>query len=125
MKISPPTHRHDDDRGVVSVEFVLIFPFLFALLMAIGSFGNYFSKKVDVTSAARDAARTLALSPATSPSVPAGWTLTVQETCSATEMASHSGNAEVTFSVNFNFSIPFVPLGPQTISQQGRMRCGG
>ena len=47
--------------GVVALEFVLSFRSCIALIFAIASFGLYFSEKVDVTGAARDAARTLAL----------------------------------------------------------------
>src|SRR4051795_1189763 len=61
MPNSPTIHSKHDDQGVVALEFVLVAPFLIALIFAIASFGLFFSNKVDVTSTARDAARTLAL----------------------------------------------------------------
>lgn len=120
MRNSPRRHRHVDDQGVVAVEFVLVFPFLFALLMAIGSFGNYFSKKVDVTSTARDAARTLALRG--TPVYPVGMTPSGVVTCA---VGDTTNNASVTLSTSYTFSIPFIPLGTRTITATGTMRCGG
>jgi Flp pilus assembly protein TadG len=56
MARSPLTRNERDDRGVVALEFVLVAPFLIALLFSIASFGAFFSKKVEVTGAVRDAA---------------------------------------------------------------------
>jgi Flp pilus assembly protein TadG len=97
-----------------------VFPLLFALLMAIASFGIFFSKKVDVTSASRDAARTLALRG--TPTYPAGMTPSNVVTCPAGNTTS---NASVTLTANYTFSIPFIPLGTKTITATGTMRCGG
>lgn len=108
------------DEGVVAIEFVLVLPFLIALLLAIASFGAYFNKKIDVTDAARDAARTLALRG--TPTYPTGMTPSSIVTCTAGDTTN---NASVTLSTDFTFSIPFIPLGTKTISATGTMRCGG
>ena len=120
MHKSQSTRRQHDDRGVVALELVLVAPFLIALIFAIGSFGAFFSKKVDVTSAARDAARTLALRGA--PSYPAGMTPSGIVTCAADDTLS---NASVTLTASYTFSIPFIPLGTKPITATGTMRCGG
>lgn len=108
------------DRGAAALEFVLVVPFLIALLFAIAQFGLYFSEKVDVTSAARDAARTLALRQ--TPTYPAGMTPSGVVTCPA---GSNTTNASVTLTATYDFSIPFIPLGRRTITATGTMRCGG
>jgi len=120
MKHAHNPHSKRDDRGVVALEFVLVAPFLIALIFAIASFGLYFSKTVDVTSTARDAARTLALRK--SPTYPAGMTPSGVVTCAAGDTNS---NASVTVTSSYTFSIPFIPLGSKTITATGTMRCGG
>ena len=120
MHNSPRPIQPTKDEGVVAIEFVLIAPFLFALIMAIASFGIFFSKKVDVTSAARDAARTLALRG--TPSYPTGMTPSGIVSCAAGDMTS---NASVTLTSSYTFSIPFIPLGTKEITATGTMRCGG
>jgi len=122
----PKTQRGNDqsrDRGVVALEFVLIAPFLFALIMTIAQFGIYFSRKVETESTARDAARTLALGGPSAPVVvPAGWTATGVVRCAAGDTTN---NAMVTFTRSYTFSIPGVPLGTKSITATGKMRCGG
>ncbi len=127
MPKSPSTRSKRDDRGVVALELVLVAPFLIALILLIGSFGAFFSRKVEVTSAARDAARTLALRG--TPTYPAGMTPSGVVTCAAGDT---SNNASVTLTTTYTFSIP-VPIlnklpvlnGPKQITAKGTMRCGG
>jgi Flp pilus assembly protein TadG len=120
MQNSRRTPTNHDDRGVVAIEFALVFPFLIALIFAIAQFGLYFSKTVDVASAARDAARTLALRG--TPTYPAGFTPSGVATCPAGNTTS---NASVTVTSSYDFSIPLIPLGTKTITATGTMRCGG
>ena len=120
MRNSYSPQTDPNDQGVVALEFVLVAPFLIALLFAIASFGIYFSKKVDVTSAARDAARTLALGG--TPSYPAGVTASGVVTCPPGNTTS---NASVTLTSSYTFSIPLIPLGTKSIQATGTMRCGG
>jgi hypothetical protein len=115
------TRSKRDDRGVVALELVLVAPFLIALIFSIASFGAFFSKKVDVTSAARDAARTLALRK--TPTYPVG--MTVVGTPTTCAPGDNTNNASVTLTASYTFSIPLVPLGTKTITATGTMRCGG
>jgi Flp pilus assembly protein TadG len=108
-----------DDRGVVALELVLVAPLLIALIITIASFGAFFSKKVEVTGAARAAARELALR--RTPDY-AGFTPSGVATCPAGNTTS---NASVTLTTNYTFSIPFISLGTQPITATGTMRCGG
>jgi len=114
------THSTLDDEGVAALEFVLVAPFLIALLFAIASFGAFFATKVEVTSAARDAARTLALRG--TPSYPTGMSPSAVVTCAAGDTTN---NASVTLTASYTFSIPFIPLGTKSITATGTMRCGG
>jgi Flp pilus assembly protein TadG len=120
MHMRPPTAQSSRDRGVAAIEFVLVLPLLVALLFAIASFGVFFSRKVEVTSAARDAARTLALGG--TPTYPSGMTASGVVTCPPGNTTS---NASVTLTTDYTFSVPFIPLGTRTITATGTMRCGG
>ena len=83
MRNSHP-HTDADDHGAIAIEFVLVVPFLIALIFAIAQFGIFFSMKVETESTARDAARTLALGgPAAVVATPAGWTATAVAKCAA------------------------------------------
>jgi Flp pilus assembly protein TadG len=118
-----PTRARHDDEGVVAIEFVLVAPFLIALIFTIAQFGLFFSKKVETESTARDAARTLALGgPSAVVTTPSGWTATGVAKCATGDTTN---NATVTFSRNYTFSIPFIPLGTKAITATGKMRCGG
>ena len=120
MRNHTDTDAQTNDRGLVALEFVLIFPVLLALLVAIGSFGAYFNKKIDVTSAARDAARTLALGqPVTYPS---GMTPSAVVACAAGDTTN---NASVTLTASYTFIIPFLLNETRSITATGTMRCGG
>lgn len=120
MRNSHRTPSRHDDQGVVALEFVLVAPFLISLIFAIVSLGLFFSEMVDVTSTARDAARTLALRG--TPTYPAGMTASDVVTCPP---GNTSSNASVTLTSSYTFSIPLIPLGTKTITATGTMRCGG
>jgi Flp pilus assembly protein TadG len=121
------THRNSDDRGVVAIEFVLVAPFLIALIFSIAQFGIFYAKKVEVESAARDAARTLALSPGMAPSaaVPPGMTLDTTKTNVGCVAGNTTSDARINLASNYAFSIPGLPIGTKTIRVEGKMRCGG
>jgi Flp pilus assembly protein TadG len=121
------THINDDDRGVVAIEFVLVAPFLIALIFSIAQFGIFFAKKVEVESAARDAARTLALSPGMAPSaaVPSGSTLDTTKTNVGCVAGNTTSDARINLASDYTFSIPGIPIGTKTIRVEGKMRCGG
>lgn len=110
-----------DDRGLVAIEFVLIFPVLLALFVGIGSFGAYFNKKIDVTSASRDGARSLALRQ-TVVTYPTGMTPSAVVTCAA---GDNTSNASVTLTASYVFSIPFLLNETRSVTATGTMRCGG
>jgi Flp pilus assembly protein TadG len=119
--------RRRDDHGVVAIEFVLVAPFLVALIFAVASFGLWFSKKNEVTGDARNVARALALrdpnwaDPAKRPS---GASIQSSTPCAAGDTTN---DAVVTLTYNGDalVSVPGIPLNPPDITTTGRMRCGG
>ena len=125
MQRSARTNR--DDRGVVAIEFVLVAPFLIALIFSIAQFGIFFARKVEVESVARDAARTLALSPGMAPAaaVPTGMTLDSTKTNAGCVAGNTTSDARINLKSDYTFSIPLIPIGTKTIQVEGRMRCGG
>lgn len=123
MRYLGTSHKKDRDQGVVALEFVLIVPFLIAFLMTIVQFGLFFNLKVDVTSSARQAARTLALGQ--TPTYPSGMTASGVYVCTAADRAAGTKNSTVTLTANYTFTIPFVPLGTKTATATASMRCGG
>jgi Flp pilus assembly protein TadG len=120
-------HTNKDDRGVVALELVLVAPFLIALIFSIAQFGIFFANKIEVESAARDAARTLALNPGMAPAaaVPSGMTLDTTRTNVGCVAGNTTSDARINLASDYTFSIPGIPIGTKTIRVEGRMRCGG
>src|SRR3954451_21042991 len=53
--------KHEHERGAVAVEFALVFPILILVLVGIIEYGAVFNAQLMVTGAAREAARSMAL----------------------------------------------------------------
>ncbi|HKA03187.1 MAG TPA: TadE family protein [Acidimicrobiales bacterium] len=131
MRRFDPTPRKDD-RGIVAVEFVLVFPFLVLMLFAIVAFGNYLSKTTQATGAARDGARIAALGQSP-PSTVNGITVTYSYATGAcrqpTDVAfaySPSHTVTATATTTYNLDIPLYPgSGTKTITQTVVMACSG
>ena len=127
MKKSHPSSKRDDG-GVVALEFVLVAPFLIALIFSIAQFGIFFAKKVDVESEARNQVRILALDPTKTPAslpLPPGITLDTSKSNAGCVVGNTTSDARVNLKSNYTFSIPFISLGTKTIRAEGLMRCGG
>jgi Flp pilus assembly protein TadG len=102
------------------IEFALIAPLLILLLFGIVQFGRGYSAKVQLTGAARDGARSVALRQPIAPA--AGITFTVNSSCPAGDTTS---NASVTATSTFQYDIPFFRSETKTLTATGVMRCGG
>jgi hypothetical protein len=125
-------HPQHDDRGIVAVEFVFIFPFLVLMLFAIVAFGNYLSKTTVTTGAARDGARIAALgqpAPSTINGIAvtysyAGGPCRLPSDPNYAYQASHTVTAKA--STTYNLNIPLFPgRGVKTITQIVSMACSG
>jgi Flp pilus assembly protein TadG len=119
--------REESDEGAAMVEMSIVLSLLIMLLVGIVQMGLAYNRKVEVTSAAREAARAASLrlpSPgsygiAAAPGVPV--TMSVGS-CAAGDTSS---NVTATATSSFAFSIPFVFTQTVPISAKGVMRCGG
>ncbi|MCL1593984.1 MAG: pilus assembly protein [Actinomycetia bacterium] len=125
------------ERGAAIVEMALVMPLLLILVFGIVEFGRAFMTDISVTHAAREGARAYAItrgsddaSAAQSAAIDAA-KLTVSGAVAGrlvfafTDCEPGTG-AEVTITYpDFDFLIPFVPLGNLDLSSTGAMRCGG
>jgi Flp pilus assembly protein TadG len=124
MRLSPRTR---DERGVVAIEFVIVFPFLLLILFAIVVMGGYMSTKTRLTGAVRDAARAGALSlPYTEPD---GVDITQTGTCPPrTDPSFNSATIQVRGETTFN-PTAIIGMGALTINEPPSgsltVRCGG
>jgi len=140
LKRSPRTSKHNE-RGAVAVEFALIAPLLLALIAGVVEFSYAYNTQISLSQAAREAARTYAVTKVWSKATDAGiagapgsgltasdFTLT-PTTCSGADMTVHvtvkhtfkspTGFALKVQGSNISFSKTFVTTGV------GAMRCGG
>jgi hypothetical protein len=127
--------RKRDDSGVVTIEFVLVIPFLMALIFAIASFGLWFSKQNEVTGAARNVARALALRDPSWQSTPLPPDTSIQSwnvggvpgaTCAAGDTNSVATVQLILPGSKLPwYSVVGVPPSPHDITSTASMRCGG
>ena len=134
--------RRHDDRGAVAVEFGLLLPVLMMVIWGIIEFGLAIHSTLVLTNAAREAARTVAISG--DPTKAAGAVTSVADTegavsvnvyqrlTSASSPTALSSGActngamvSVLVSKPYTVVIPFVPNISMTLSGKGAMRCGG
>ncbi len=111
---------HDDDRGAVALEVVIVMPILLMLIIGTVVLGTFFSVRTQTVGLARDGARAAALGKA----LPADTTI-VGTPCTSPSDPTQFVTVQATRTVALR-SIPFGPnLLPDTISETVTMRCGG
>jgi Flp pilus assembly protein TadG len=125
MKRSSERHR---DRGAAAVEFALVLPILLTLVLGIIEFSHLYNAQIVITNAAREAARTMAVTnnPATATTAArtaaSGYTINVS-------VGACSSGAEVVSNVSSSVGLitgSWLGLPATfTIQGQGAMRCGG
>jgi Flp pilus assembly protein TadG len=120
--------RQQSERGLVAVEFVVVFPILFLMLVGVVEFGRYYNASISVTHAAREAVRIVALdnaasasATATTAAAPVVVSVGSVVTCPITGAPS---NASVTVTNTFSFSYLF-GAASFPIARKAVMRCGG
>lgn len=120
------------ERGAVAVEFALVIPVLLLLVFGIVEFGNIYNVQIQVTSAAREGAREMALggspeaariaavgaAPALRPAMRASQVTVSPSTCAPSQNA--------TVSIRYPVS-SITGLFSTGVTLEGRavMRCGG
>jgi Flp pilus assembly protein TadG len=123
------TERNARDAGAAMVEFALVVTMLVTLLLGIVEVGRAYSASTQLTGAVREGARAAALGGTTAQATAAVQAAAPGFTVSAVSVTGcpvgGGGNATVTATYNFTYSIPLVYSGTKTLSATGVMRCGG
>ncbi len=123
------------DRGAAAVEFALVLPILVALLLGIIEFGYGMYVQATISGAAREGARTLAISNSTASAQQAASRAALPAVVlQASEISADSSqcsatpdpSAAVTVKISYPYSgiAGLLPSGIK-ISGTGVMRCGG
>jgi hypothetical protein len=123
----PSPHARRDDRGVVAIEFVLVFPLLAMLLFGIVSCGLFLSAKTQASGLAYSRGRSLALN-LTPAALPSGATATVSGSCLTSGQVDPTKTIDVTVKVPYKFQVPFIPdpnPSHMAASTAKGVRCGG
>ena len=124
--------RLRNELGAAAVEFALVVPVLFSLLFGIVEFGHIFNAQIQVTAAAREGARSMALSnsvtTAQATTVAAAPGLNPLLTSAQIVIAPASCGVGSNTTVTVNYTVPSITgLFSTGITIKGTsvMRCGG
>src|SRR5262245_36616353 len=101
----PAPHSKRNDRGLVTVEFVMILPVLILLFLVLLSMGSYFLARNAAADQARIDARKAALA------------------CTETEVASGAIKSK-SVTPTFTWVVPLIPK-PAANPETASYRCGG
>lgn len=128
----------DKERGAAAVEFALVAPLLIAILVGIIEFANFFRVQISLTQAAREAARTMAISndqTAAKAAAAAGAGASINATQLSYSFSPASCSQGQTVSVTVSYPLTAVSGGalrsltgailPTSVRGVSAMRCGG
>ena len=125
-----------DDRGVVAIEFLLVLPFIVALLACSISVAGLFQTKSRVVGAARDYARVMALKPGATaapadPNTTDGITVALDSSSALcpplTNVAYQSATPPQVIAIatkNYTVDVAFVGSWTRTVAERAKMPCG-
>lgn len=126
------------DDGAAAVELALVLPILLTVVFGIVQFGFYYDATIELSAAAREGARSMAINKVTATATAvataaaANSCAVVADPCTVsfvpTAADSCPAGQNVIVSVtrsNFSFNIPFVPAVTVAVSGKAVMRCGG
>lgn len=133
--------RVEEDGGAVLVEFALLLPLLLLIIVGIIEFGRAFNSQIELTGAAREAARTMAVTSdqtlarnnaisaaaALNPALAPGQIAFSLGTCVG-QPANTNVAATITYPFDFIVvsGVPgFGGFADRTMTATGVMRCGG
>lgn len=127
-------HRdYSSERGAAAVEFALVVPILIALVFGIIEFSHLYNAQIELTNAARVAARTMAVDTGTNPTgdgtaaanaMAPGYSISVTYspgTCTSGAQVKATATAQIPLLTGSWFGM----RSPVTMTGIGAMRCGG
>lgn len=122
--------RLRSQSGAVAVEFALVVPFLLLMLLGIVEFGRIFNAQIQITSAAREAARVMAIETdvgaAVSTAIASAPGLNPTLSTSQVSVTPCTTSADTTVTITYSLDLVaglFADAVPLTA--RGVMRCGG
>lgn len=125
--------RRRNEDGAAAVEFAIILPIFLILAFGIISFGVGFNQKLVVTRAAREAARTMAVTDSAAAATTAAHnaadsldsgSLSISLTgCGPTPDLEDVATAEISYP--YSYEIPILGSYNVTLSSRAVMHCGG
>ncbi|MDQ0619795.1 Flp pilus assembly protein TadG [Arthrobacter globiformis] len=125
----------ESERGAAAVEFALLVPILIVLVFGIMEFGRAYSVQMSLANAAREGARSMAITKNQdtartaaknaalhlSPALENG-NITFSLTAGTSGCPT---NAQTTVNISYNLSTMTGIVGPFTMTGRGTMLCGG
>lgn len=120
-----------EESGSTAVEFAILLPLLLSLVLGIAEFGRAYNVQIALTNAAREGARSMAISKdqgtarsaaknAASHLYPA-----LADGNIAISQVGCPANAQTTVTVSYNLSTMTGIAGPFVMTGKGTMLCGG
>jgi len=120
------------ERGAAAVEFALVLPILLAMLVGIMEFGHYYNAQLTLTNAAREGARSMAITKvvdtAKTQAQSAAGSLSPVPTIANISVSPATCTSGATVTTTVKYYVPaFTGLyGPGlTLTGKAAMRCGG
>ena len=120
------------------MELALLLPILLTVVFGIVQFGFYYNATIELSAAAREGARSMAINKVTADATAAAKAAAANSCQVTADLCAVSfvpatadscpAGQNVTVSVtrkNFSFNIPFVPVVKVAVSGKAVMRCGG
>jgi Flp pilus assembly protein TadG len=119
------------ERGAVAVEFALVLPVLLLLVMGIIEFGRAYNTQIELTNAAREGVRVMAISNDKTAARMAAKNAAVSLNPALTDAnlsfggATCTAGSQITLTITYTLSTVTRIAGPFSMTGKGVMLCGG
>ena len=122
-------NRWRSERGAVAVEFALVLPILLSLVLGTIEFGRAYNVQISLTHAARETARTMAISNNWTTAVDRGRaaapSLVPADMQFSANPASCSPGAMISVTISYPLNTLTGIAPDMTLTGKAAMRCGG
>ena len=128
MKCNSHKRQERYERGAVAVEFALVLPLLLTLVFGIIEFGRIYNAQIVFSNAAREAARTMAITEDAGQATSAAQNVAAGYTIAVSPGSCPTPQAQVTSTVTGQLNLltgNWFGWGPVDLTGVGAMRCGG